>query len=363
MPKIMYFVIVQTSFLENPGWKEHCPDLRGIFPECSPSDLLEARLARAIFLAGVVSLVLPFLNSFHLLYYFNSADWRSMTKQEQGNWNKDALDLGCCSSDALISNLQSCTILKSDSEHSGFLNYLPANMVSRCSSLMQKSLWPDSLDPKCLFPSNPCQGIRQFQLIISQQLGERKAFTALQEWCLGIWLIRTKVRASFMSYGSKDLKIMAWHLAVAMNFCVVRGKEHDDESKLQAGRSPLYQADRTGCWFTFSWVFCGAHLSDFDREHSAILQGHIIRICMSGKLSCAAGDFMTLATFLHRGGLHPPRIYQKRGHPLTNPSIPTRPSKGYQRSLEHPILIVVITWYHVHHHFPDGESLWSNQPI
>ena len=26
----------------------------------------------------------------------------------------------------------------------------------------------------------------------------------------------------------------AWHLAVAMNFCVVRGQEHDEESKLQA---------------------------------------------------------------------------------------------------------------------------------
>ena len=46
--------------------------------------------------------------------------------------------------------------------------------------------------------------------------------------------LRLQVRSIFPSHGSKELKIAAWHLAVAMNFCVVRGQEHDEESKLQA---------------------------------------------------------------------------------------------------------------------------------
>ena len=45
--------------------------------------------------------------------------------------------------------------------------------------------------------------------------------------------LRLQVRSSFLSHGSKEPKIAAWHLAVAVNFCVVRGQEHE-ESKLQA---------------------------------------------------------------------------------------------------------------------------------
>ena len=51
---------------------------------------------------------------------------------------------------------------------------------------------------------------------------------------------QSKVRSIFLHRGSKELKMLAWHLAVAMNICIVRGQEKDgrehlDESRLQAG--------------------------------------------------------------------------------------------------------------------------------
>jgi hypothetical protein len=43
--------------ISGPGWKETDADLRGLLPEFLPSDERETHLARAIFLASVLSLV------------------------------------------------------------------------------------------------------------------------------------------------------------------------------------------------------------------------------------------------------------------------------------------------------------------
>jgi len=47
-----------ASFLiSSPGWNETDADLRGLLPESLPSDERETHLARAIFLASVLSLI------------------------------------------------------------------------------------------------------------------------------------------------------------------------------------------------------------------------------------------------------------------------------------------------------------------
>ena len=135
--------------ISSPGWKETDADLRGLLPEFLPSDERETHLARAIFLAGVLSLI---VKSCHPVK-------------------------GCV--------LPWIACSRDDKAWSGSAN--------------------DGATVSC---SRNCQ-------------------------VNGKLLPLRQVRSSFLSHASKELKIAAWHLAVAMNFCVVRGQEHE-ESKLQA---------------------------------------------------------------------------------------------------------------------------------